>query len=268
MIKLLRIEFRKVARYRVFWTLSILYIFLLIALLFGIQSFLNTFAQDMQKNAPIPIPDFSLYSFPLIWHNLSFLAGFFKLFLGVAIIILVTNEFSFRTFRQNLICGLSKADLLWSKILVIGALSLASTLLLFACGMILGCINTVDLTSTALISKIFFLGGYWLEIFAYMIFTLFLAILIKRSGFTLGILLLYSLVIEPIIIHNKYTDFLAPYLPLKSIGNIIDIPNTALMRIFGVQYQEYIAWGDVGIVLAYISVFIGLSYLLLKKRDL
>ena len=57
-------------------------------------------------------------------------------------------------------------------------------------------------------------------------------------------------------------------MPKYIIGTMIDIPNTSIMRLFGVSFQDYISLLDVGLVLVYTVLFVGLSYWIIKKRDL
>ena len=68
------------------------------------------------------VPGFSikgLYQFPNIWTFFPWVASWFNLFLAIVIIVLVGNEFSFRTFRQNVIDGLSRNDLIKGKLILI-----------------------------------------------------------------------------------------------------------------------------------------------------
>ena len=80
-------------------------------------------------------------------------------------------------------------------------------------------------------------------------------------------LLLYYVVIEPIVVY-KLPDEWEVIMPLNNIANLIDVPNTALMKLFGVEFQDYIAIGDVALVTGYTALFLGITYLVLIKRDL
>lgn len=267
MIRLIKIELRKTFPNRVFWILTILYIVLIALVFAGTQGFINKVFEDAGQRSPIPIPEISIYTFPDIWHNLTFIAGYFKVFLAVLIIILITNEFSYRTIRQSVMAGMSRLDFLKSKILFIFLVSLAATALIFIIGLILGFIYSSDYSLTAIFGKTFFLLGYLLEIFSFLIFAFMIGFLVKRSGFALGLLLLYYVVIEPIIVY-KLPDAWEIIMPINNIGNLIDVPNTALMKLFGVEFQDYIAITDIALVLGYTALFLGLTYLVLMKRDL
>ena len=267
MIKLLRIELRKIAPNRTFWILLGLYIVVLGAVLISFQSFIDTITSQAGAKSPVPIPNLSIYTFPAIWHNLTFISGYFKIVLGILILIMITNEYSFKTIRQNVISGLSRLDFLKAKILLVALISIFSTLFVFILGLILGLINSSVVGFEEIFSKTVFLFALCLETFSYLCFALMVGILVKRSGIAIGILMLYSFVAEPII--NYYLPYdIDDYMPLKAIRSLIDIPNTSLMRLFGVEFQGYIALPDALLVSGYTILFMAISYWVLKKRNL
>ena len=70
----------------------------------------------------ITIPGFStdyLYQFPNIWEFFPWVASWFNLLLAILIIVMTGNEYTFRTFRQHVIDGLSRSDLLTGKVFLI-----------------------------------------------------------------------------------------------------------------------------------------------------
>jgi len=79
--------------------------------------------------------------------------------------------------------------------------------------------------------------------------------------------LLYYVVIEPIVVY-QLPDAWEVVMPLHNIANLIDVPNTALMKLFGVEFQDYIAITDVTLVTGYTAFFLGITYLVMMKRDL
>ncbi len=267
MIKLLKIELKKAIPNRAFWILVILYVLVVGTVLLGFQEFLDNVLKQAGRKSPIPIPDIGVYEFPYIWHNLTFLSGFFKIVLGVIVIIMITNEFTYKTIRQNIIAGMSRMDFLKSKVLFILLLSLFAVMLIFITGIILGLIHTQNLSFYVFFEKTIFLPAFLLEVFSYLCFAFMIGFIVKRSGISIGLLLLYGFVIEPII-NYKLPAEVNDFMPLRSINNLIDIPNTALMKLFGVEFQNYIALTDVLVVIGYTMLFLAITYLILRKRDL
>ena len=267
MIRLLKIEFKKLVNNKTFWILLGLYALILALVFWSIQTFVNDIVKQTGKTVPIPVSKISLYEFPDIWHNLTFISGYLKLILAIIVIIFITNEYSYRTVRQNIITGLSRLEFLLSKLLMVGVISLAATLFLYINGLILGFLNTSEITFGLVFERNIFLFAYFLELFAFMTLALMIGILVKRSGFALGILLLYYYIIEPILSYKLPYD-IGDYLPLQTVANLIDVPNTSLMKLFGLNFREYIAVSDTLITIAYTCLFSYFMFITLRKRDL
>lgn len=267
MIRLLKIELKKLIYNKTFWILLGLYALILGLVFWSVQTFINDIVKETGKTVPIPVTKISLYSFPGIWHNLTFISGYLKLILAIVVIIFITNEYSYRTIRQNIITGLSRFEFLISKLLMVGLLAFGATLFLYINGLILGLLNTSELTFTIIFQKNIFLFAYFLELFAFMTLALMIGILVKRSGFALGLLALYYYIVEPIL-NYKLPYSIGEYLPIKAIANLIDVPNTSIMKLVGLNFREYISLTDTIITIAYICLFSYLMFLVLRKRDL
>ncbi|UBM62889.1 hypothetical protein LA303_02655 [Candidatus Sulfidibacterium hydrothermale] len=267
MKRLLLIDFRKYSHNRTFWTLGILYLVLMVFVFVVIQSFLNHAVINAGKNSSVAIPQFSLYSFPYVWHNLAYLAGFFKIFLALIVIIFVTNEFQYKTIRQNVMSGMSRTEFIGSKIIFAGMIALAATLILLLSGGILGLANTEKITFVSVFSQMQFVAAYFLEIFTFLLLALLFAFVLQKQGLAIGIFALYYYVLEPILGY-RLPAHVARYLPVKSITHLIDVPNSALMKLFGVQFRTTISMADVVACFTYSLLFSVLIYLYLKNRDL
>jgi len=206
-----------------------------------------------------------LYQFPDIWHNVAYVAGFLKFILAIYAIISITNEISYDTLRQNIMNGLSRFDFILSKLFLVMLLSLGSALFLFLTSLIIGFLSTPEIQFHDVVKYSGFIPAYFLMLLAYLIFALLIGLLIKRTGLAMGLMFLYTLIIEPVVVFRIKSDFIKGLFPLKSINNLIHMPfgKYALREV-----QDYVAFKDVAIVVIYIALFIYCLYLLLKKRDL
>jgi hypothetical protein len=214
---------------------------------------MNKVVGDAQKNSPIPIPGFSLYAYPDIWHNLTYIAGLFKFLLAFTVILFICNEFSYRTIRQHIITGMSRERFFLSKLLSTAALSLYSTLLIFLTGSILGIIysdGSADVSST---EKLHFLYVYFLEVFAYLSFAAMIAFLTQKAGVAVILFVVYAFIAEPALSFKLHED-ISWFLPLKTFGRMIDVPNTSLMKLFGVNFSETVKWADIIMTLFYSTI--------------
>ncbi|MFH1119780.1 MAG: hypothetical protein V1775_08140 [Bacteroidota bacterium] len=260
-------EWIKIINYRTFWILTGLYAATLILLLLSLQGILDNLTMNVNNKSPLPIPDFSVYAFPGVWQNLTYIAGYLKMFPAFLIIILITNEFTFRTLKQQIITGTSRLEFLNGKVMLIIMFSLAVALLVALTGLFAGL--TQDSSDIRLIfnNKLLFIPAHALELMTYMLFAAFLAVLFKRAGITVIIFLLYSLIIEKILVF-KLPDDAGRFLPLEAAGKLVPLPNSSLMKLFGVSFSEYTSWQDATICFVWIVVFILLIYRILIKRDL
>ena len=271
MLNLIGIEFFKLRNTRYYWVLSGLFLVFLIAVPIGFHSFLeyltaegeNVFDFDI---APNQLP---FFDFVDIWQNFTWIYKGFSSFLSFIIVISICNEFSYGTIKQNVIDGMSREQLLWSKIgfIVVQSLgvTLAATLVLTAAGMMLSPVRGLSF----MLENIEFMGGYFLHLIGFQLFAMFLAILIKRSGIVISLMIFYTYIIEFIggqfIEHESSFPRVADFLPVRAIGNIIPIP---WQKYYFQESQNYIAMDDLGILIGYILLFGGLSWWFLTKRDL
>ncbi len=267
MIRLLKIDFRKYFYNRTFWILTITYLLVMVLVFYGIEHFLNSTLKNAGKNSSIPIPSFSLYSFPYVWQNLSYLAGYFKIFPALIILIFITAEYNYKTIRQNVMNGLSRMEFLMSKVIFVFFYSLLAALVLFFSALTLGFIHTSQEVEYTALENSGFIIAYFLETFAFSTLAMFVGFLVQRSGLAIGTLILYYYIVEPVIDY-KLPESISQYMPAKVIRNLIDVPNSSLMKLFGINFREYVATQDIVLCIVYSILFIVFSWLLLKNKDL
>lgn len=270
MIRLLKIELKKVWPNRAFRLLSIMYMVAMVIIAMGVMPFLRYLKSkiedfDMDGLDPTIIP---FYEFPDIWQNLTSVAIWFKLLLGFSLIFSITNEFSYRTIRQNVIDGLSKHEFILSKIIMAGFLALASTATLFVLGLITGFMYSSELSFSLIFSDSYFLLGFFLQLFAFLLFTLFVGVLIRKSIIAMGLLVFWILAVENgfyIYSQVKQIGWIEYLLPVKSINALIHNP---FPKYVFMEIQDWIAFPELALVLAYGALFYWATIRLVVKRDL
>jgi ABC-type transport system involved in multi-copper enzyme maturation permease subunit len=203
---------------------------------------------------------------------------------------MIANEYSYGTLKQNLIDGMSKKEFLLSKVYTILVFSLVSTTLVFVISLILG-LKYSSFTEIGIIfSDLEYLFAYFLKHVAFFSFCLFLALLIKRSAFTLGFIFVWFLgenighaILKYQILGYTHLDkdttpidFLKKLFPLESMSNLIVEPFTRLNFVksvtttVGATIEKNYAVEPVSIVIVlfWTCLFLLLSFYILKKRDL
>ncbi|MEP0212922.1 MAG: ABC transporter permease subunit [Cellulophaga sp.] len=277
MLRLLQIEFIKLWNNRASKVLILAY-FILMILIAGISMIKVDFGP-----LKFHIADVGIFNFPYIWHFNTFMAAFLKLFLAIVIVSMIANEYSNKTIKQNLIDGLSKKELILSKFLTIGVFSLTSTIFIFLISLFLGLIYSDFNEASIIFSDLEYLAAYFVKLIGFFSFCFFVAVLVKRSAFALGFLFIWFIGAEIIpytYLASKYSKELADnvtsFFPFGSMWSTITEPFSRLnviksaaqqvgediSRDYSVQPLQLV------IVLCWTAIFIYLSYVLLKKRDL
>jgi ABC-type transport system involved in multi-copper enzyme maturation permease subunit len=276
MKRLLKIELKKILTYKVFWILMGLY-FLFLALGILMAGFIiNSMVDDVNKHMPIAIPHVRFYFFPDIWQNLTFFASirYVLIFPAIVIIILITNEFTNKTIRQNVVNGMSRNEFLFSKLQVIFIMALFITIILAAGIFILGISNTDAQGMTTIFKKMIFAGGFFIQIFSFMIFAFFIGFLLRNTGLSIAIFTLYALIIEPVLYFILKIPPLQPnnvsqFLPVNSVVRVVEYPYFPMLKnIMGLNIQEHLSLLDCAVPLIYSAVMIGIVYFVLSKKDL
>lgn len=272
MIRLLNIELMKIKKYRAFWIVSILYVATVSFIFFGLPSLIDYISLQSNSNEVRLLKNI-VYNFPDTWQNLSFVASIrwlIKILLGFIIITLVTNEFTNGTIRNNIINGMSRLDFLKGKVAFIALFTLFATLLIFISGLILGLMFSSNTSFNAITSKLFFLGGYYIEIFTYLSFALMLGMLIKKTGIAIIVLFVYPII--EIVVKQYVPDNVGPYLPIEAMNSILFSLNTSLIQYsspdFEIRLQTKLELGSILIALAYAFVYLLTAFLLIRKKDL
>ena len=259
MIRLLRIEAAKVMYNRPFWVMLGLYFFLFAIVAYAIAN-IELQMQDMPQDLSM----FPIMEFPDIWHNITYLGGFFNLILAFIVIMVTANEYTFRTLRQHLIDGLTRVEFLGSKYLLILCLSTLLTLFMGVLALIFGFANTEAASMGKALEGSMFLIAFFVQTFAYLSLAMFFALLLRKAVFSIGLFVLYTWLIEKIPGWILDYEFLQ-YLPSKAMDRLIQFP---LYKYMGQPSQTEVAMLDLGVNLGYIALFMVLSWVLLSKRDL
>lgn len=278
MLRLLQIEFQKLWQNRLSKILIIGYFVLLtsIALIAAVKFDIGPIKFHLAEQG--------IFNFPYIWHFNTFIASFFKLFLAIIIVSMVANEYSNKTIKQNLIDGLSKKEFILSKFITVLLFSIVSTLFVFITSLILGLIYSNYTEMGIIFSELEYVLAYLVKHIGFFSFCLFIGILIKRSAFALGFLIIWN-VIEWISYgimfwifgrNSTYPDTIAQFFPFRSMSNLIDEPFSRLSAVKAVanqvgeqlNYDYTVHWYEIAIVVVWTFLFIWWSLVLLKKRDL
>lgn len=220
MLQLLKIEWMKVKNYRTFWVLSALYLIsiygvnYIVYLIQDLRPRKNDMASMLLGTPP--------FQFPEVWHTVSYVSSFLLFIPGLLMIISFTNEFSFKTHRQNIIDGWSRRQFILVKMMLTVVVSLVSTLAVFITALLFGLFEGADIS----FEKIEYLGYFFVQAVSYSAVALLFSLLFKRAAIAVGVYFLYAFVLENMLwgLLKKYVDNVGQFLPLESTDNLIPMP--------------------------------------------
>ena len=281
MLRLLTIEFHKLRYNKASKILSIIYFGLLtsIALIAAIKFEFGDFK--------LHLADAGIFNFPYIWHFNTYVAAILKFFLLLVIVSMMSNEYSYKTLKQNLIDGLSKKEFILSKFYTVITFAAISTLFVFVVSLVLGLVYSDYNELAIIISDLDYLLAFFIKLVGFFSFGLFLGILVKRSAFAVGAMFVW-LIVESMFKGYLYwafrsadktgekVDSIMQFLPLEAMTNLIKEPFSRLGAVrsaantMGETFTKTysVDFSTILIVSFWTFLFIFMSYKLLLKRDL
>ncbi|PBJ14485.1 ABC transporter permease [Flavobacterium sp. ACN6] len=278
MKRLLSIELQKIWMNKASRILTLTYFILLsfIALIAAIKFDIGVFK--------FHLAEMGIFNFPFIWHFNTYVAAILKFFLAIVIVSMMANEYSYGTLKQNLIDGLSKKEFILSKFLTVVLFAFASTVFVFVMSLILGLFFSSYTEFSIIFSDLDYLLAFFVKLTGFFSFCLFLGILVKRSAFALGFLLVWSIlegILKGILAFKIFPESntdekIMQFLPLEAMSNLIVNPGPRLSVVKNIGTQmgietdmDYnVNYFTIVIVLAWTVLFVYFSYKLLKSRDL
>ena len=235
----------------------------------------------------IKLLDQGFLDFPQIWNFLTYFTGLLKIFLGLIVIFTISNEFTNKLFKQNIIDGLSRKEFLFSKVLTITLLSLLSTGIVVSMGMILGFSFSKSTELNLIFKESYFILGYFLKLFSFLTFLLFITVLLKRVVFVFLTFFIWW-VVEIILTVIEYQSrviekfdesgrnvtekiqLLTDYLPLNTMSKLVEEPFQRIRLIesmTGGKYTFEIPYLAVVTAIGYSLLFLYGTFYIMKKRD-
>jgi ABC-type transport system involved in multi-copper enzyme maturation permease subunit len=221
MYNLLKIEWFKIKNYRTFWILFSLFI----VSAFGLNLIVFKFKEAIDNADPmLKAITGGPFGFPEVWKTVGWLTGWLLYFPGFIMIFLVSNEFTFKTHRQNIIDGWSRRQFVMVKLAVALALALICTLLMVLASLVFG----LAAHSSFSLENLEYIFYFFLCSYVYMLFALMLALMLRKAALSVGIFFIYALIFDNLLsgfINGQTKTPLGSYIsPLQVVDDLFPIP--------------------------------------------
>jgi len=274
MLHLLKIEWLKIKSYKAFIIILSFFCVGILASNYMVYSVFSNLSTN--QDTQIVVQQFNPFEFSGVWQTVSYISGYLLILPAILLIVLVTNEFTYKTSRQNIIDGLSRAQFIGVKILLAFLLALLSVLLVIATGLFFGFRSGTSFEWT----KFSYVGYFFLKALSYNLIAVLMAVMIRRTGFAIGVYFIYmgaENIIAQLLdvwslklknVNNIDLGSMGDYLPMSASDGLLAFPNNPFKEIAkSVMPTEYFGVTLI-MVFFYIILASGLSIRSVVKRDL
>ena len=276
MNNLLKIEWLKIKNYGAF---KILIIFFSIGVLltnYIVYSVNKNIVDNISESTGGIVGKFNPYDFANTWQTTSYATGFLLILPAMLIIILITNEYSFRTSRQNIIDGWSRAEFIAVKLMLALLIAIFSTLLVIITALIFGFFSGTSFSMNGFENA----GFFFLKALTYNIIAVFLSVLLKKTGLVIGLYFIY-LGAENII--SQLLDFwsmklkkdgmgdfgsMGDYLPMNAADGLLRFPDNPLKSLAESSLPSNYFYVVLACAIVYLIIFAWWSRRVFVKSDL
>lgn len=213
----------------------------------------------------------NVFAFPEVWHSVAYLCGFFVLVPIFLVVMLITNEYSFKTHKQNIIDGWSKEEFMVGKLLSVSIISVVATVMFSITALIFGIVSKSEGVTASMTAGLGYILLFFLETFAHLSIAFMLGLLCKKAIMALGIYFAYAIIGENLLkgLLLKVPN-LIDFLPLQIVNNLIPLPRFIGKSFNETKYNDAIAAipYHIGYVLVLVSIIWGICFYVFRQRDL
>jgi hypothetical protein len=271
MKSLIAIEWLKMRKYNAFW-----WIMGLTALSYpGVNYIIYLGYQEMttQPNEASQLAKLAIgnpFAFPEVWHTIAWASSLFTFIPAVMVIMFITNEYSYRTHRQNIIDGWSRNEFITSKMIDVLLVCLIITMLYIAVVLVVGFAAHTRLIRDTW-GMAYYAALFFLQTFAQLSLAFLVGFLVRKAFIALGIFLFHFVILDNLLVglFEYFKMDAKKYMPLELSDRMIPLP-AFLGKIDPVRYQQSVKEIPQFVILTCIFTFLiwFLCYRINARRDL
>jgi ABC-type transport system involved in multi-copper enzyme maturation permease subunit len=257
----------KVKNYRTFWILLGITVISIPGVNYMLYNVMDNSFPKVKGKSIFGSP----FAFPDVWQTVSWNASLLFFIPAILIITLTSNEFTYKTHRQNIIDGWSRQQFITVKLIEVVLLSLLTTLVVVLTVFGFGLLGNKVPEGVSIWSDGRFALFYFVQMVSYSLIAFLLSILIKRAGLAMGLFFIY-LIFENIIVgvgRGIYKINAFEYLPEEVTDRLIPQPYLKVL----VSPEQSSGWEShipfyLLVAAAYILVYCLLTSRYFLKKDL
>jgi ABC-2 type transport system permease protein len=225
MNNLIKTEWLKIRKYPAFWWMACI-----ILLSYpGINFMFYKIYQDQLHGNGIASQILSIlgnpFTFPEIWHTAAYTSSIFVFIPAIVVIMFITNEYTYKTHRQNIIDGWSRNQFMTAKLVDVLLITFIITVMNFFVSLVIGYLN-IGTTPVNMWGETKYIPLFFLQTFSQLSLAFLIAFLIRKAFIALGIFIFYKMILENILIvlARVYANDIGRFLPFEVSNRTIPLP--------------------------------------------
>jgi ABC-2 type transport system permease protein len=271
MTSLIKTEWLKIRKYPAFWGMAAI-----VALSYpGINyMFFGAFRNLLEHGKPKATMVLKMllgnpFTFPEVWHTVAYASSIFVFIPSIVVIMFITNEYTYKTHRQNIIDGWSRNQFMSGKLIDVLIISLVTTVMFSIVAIAIGYINIAE-GSKNIWEQSNYIGLFFLQTLSQLSIAFLIAFLFRKAFIGLGVFLFYKIVEKILVLIAMFkANDAGRFLPFEISNRLIPSP-AFLGKLDEESYKKSLALINQHIVYTIILLAITwtICFWLNKRRDL
>ena len=187
MINLLKIEWLKIKSYTGFILMASFFVLGAFATNYIVYLFKRNVLDKVQGSQILFSG--SPFDFDMVWKTVSYYSSYFLMLPALLLVILMSNEFTYKTHRQNIIDGVSRFEFLKVKLAMALLFAVASALVVILTALIFGAISGSAFSLNGFEN----VGYFLLKALTYNLVAILISLLVKKSGVAIALFFIYTI---------------------------------------------------------------------------
>lgn len=268
MWNLFKTEWLKIKKYPAFWLMLVI-----VAISYpgmNYMLYVDGYKDNLTSKTMGPILRMlpNPFTFPDVWQTVGFISSLFVFLPSLLVIMFITNEFTYKTHRQNIIDGWSRTQFMFSKLIDVIIVCVVVTLLYVITAFVIGRINTEGAVTWWKGTK--YVGLFLLQTFSQLSIAMLIALIVRKAFIALGVFMFYFFPLEPYLVAmaKKHANDIGEFMPLEISDRLIPFPRWVVRKesewkALELQSDEHIPYTIILVIITWIVCF-----WINKKRDL
>ena len=268
MTKLLKIEWLKIKSYTGFILLSSFFVLGMVTLNYIVYAFKKNVIDKVQASKLLFSS--SPFDFDMVWKTVSYYSSYFLMLPALLLVILMSNEFSYKTHRQNIIDGWSRSQFLNVKLAVALIFAVGSTLVVILTGLIFGAASGTAFSLNGFEN----VGYFLLKALTYNMVAILISLLTRKSGVAIALFFIYTIFENGVSLllfflavklkkdSNLDLSNLGNYLPMNASDGLLTSP----FEQFSGMARSIIPFDNNRLVLACALLYLVIFFLWSKRK--